>query len=73
MGVMNRLDNRGDGPVAEWDRADGETLDNALRVFAEHRAAGYTMFDISRDDGATMEAFDPAATEIMAVPRMQAG
>ena len=71
MSVINRLDHRGHGPIAEWERGQGEEA--AARVFAEHQAKGYTMFDISRGDGAKLDAFDPAATEILAVPRMQAG
>jgi hypothetical protein len=71
MGVINRLDHRGHGPVAEWDRGQGEEV--AAQVFAEHQAGGYTMFDISKGDGVKLDAFDPAAEEILAVPRMQAG
>lgn len=73
-GVINRLDHRGHGPVAQWAAGDRLSETEAQRIFAEHQGNRFTMFNISDgQDGELMKAFDPAATEILAVPRMQAG
>lgn len=71
-GVMSRLDHRGHGPVARWTE-DKATHVNAAQVFGEHVRNGYTMYDISDNIGHKLDAFDPAATEILATPRMRGG
>jgi hypothetical protein len=71
MGIINRLDHRGHGPVAEWEGESGAAV--AARVFAEHQAKGYTMFKLDGGTGELLRSFDPAAEEILAVPAMQAG
>jgi hypothetical protein len=77
--VMNRLDARGHGPIAQWSD-DAASRSAAASAFAAHQAMGYTMYDISERAltpgevlGRKLEAFDAEATEILAVPRMVAG
>ncbi len=80
MGVLNRLDHRGHGPIAKWSE-DTRSRGKAAAEFAAHIAEGYTMYDISEPPGVTpgkalgrkLDAFDPEAIEILAVPRMIAG
>jgi hypothetical protein len=98
--VMNRLDGRGHGPIAEWDDGDAATITKAAAEFLRHgtpRAQGglgHTMYDISpapqdmefeTEGGQTvfvpkgealgrlLDVFDPAASEILAVPQLVGG
>jgi hypothetical protein len=74
MGVLNRLDSRGHGLVAKWDPKVEADIVKAKTVFDDHQGEGYTMFDISEPaQSRRLESFDPAAKEILAVPRMVAG
>ncbi len=79
--VMNRLDARGHSPIAEWGDADARSQVKAERVFREHIARHYTMYDLTpgrgpagdENLGRKIEAFDPTATEILAAPQLVAG
>ena len=76
--VMNRLDDRGHGPIARWSE-DAASRAEASAEFAKHQALGYTMYDISpavtpgEEIGRKLDAFDAEATEILAVPRIVGG
>ena len=77
MGIMYRLDDRGHGMVEKWGN-DRKSQKRAAKVFAEHKAKGFTMFDISQEGqtgepGVLLKEFNPAAEEILACPRFVAG
>ena len=72
-GRIYKLDRSGHGKVAAWG-ADAESRAAGAKAFADLAAKGFTMFDISTpEDGRKLDAFDPEAVEVIAVPRMQAG
>ena len=73
MGKLYKLDHTGHGEVANWgdDAASRHAGTTAFNLLAER---GFTMFDVTRpQDGKKIDAFDPEADEIIAVPRLQAG
>ena len=81
MAKLRVLSGRGDTTVA-WDgrkagAGDAEALaavQEAERVFAEHRARGATAFRVAPDGPAErLDAFDPAAEQIVVVPRVAGG
>ena len=73
MGVMFKLDASGHGEVAKWG-ADAESRAAGTAAFQALADKGFTMFDITDPmEGKKLEAFDPNATEILAVPRMVGG
>jgi hypothetical protein len=81
MAKLRVLSDRGDTTV-EWDgrkagAGDAEALaavQEAERVFAEHRARGATAFRVAPDRPAErIDTFDPAAEEIVVVPRVAGG
>jgi hypothetical protein len=81
MAKLRVLSARGDTTV-EWDgrqagAGDAEALAalrEAERIFAEHRARGATAFRVAPDGPAErIDAFDPAAEQIVVVPRVAGG
>ena len=73
MGRIYRLDRSGHGEVAAWGE-DAESRLAGAKAFDELASKGFTLFDITnKEEGRVLRAFDPAATEILAVPRMVAG
>lgn len=73
MGIMYKLDRTGHGEVANWG-ADAESRAAGAAAFQELADKGFTMFDITNpQDGKKLDTFDPTASEVIAVPRMQAG
>ena len=73
MGRLYKLDRTGHGEVAAWgDDAESRAAGDA--AFKSLTERGFTMFDVTDpQNGEKLEAFKPEATEIIAVPRMQAG
>jgi hypothetical protein len=73
-GVLFKLDKSGHGEVAKWgeDAESRAAGDAAFKALADK---GFTMFDTSDKlvGKPAMHAFDPEATEIVAVPRLVAG
>ena len=81
MAKMRVLSGRGD-TIVEWDgrkarAGDAEApaaVHEAERIFAEHRARGATAFRVAPDGPAErIDAFDPAAEQIVVVPRVAGG
>jgi hypothetical protein len=74
MGKIYKLDRSGHGEVASWD-ADAESRAAGAAAFDDLVNRGFTMFDTSDKlaSKSPLQAFDPDATEIIAVPRMVAG
>ena len=74
MGKMHKLDATGHGEVAAWgeDAESRAAGDAAFKSLAER---GFTMFDVSDPlvGKPAMRAFNPEATDIIAVPRLVAG
>jgi hypothetical protein len=70
--MMNRLDHRGHGPIAEWSR-DAASRRRAAAEFAQHRARGYRMVDVSDGSGKAMTVFDAEVAEILAIPQLAGG
>ena len=76
MGEINRLDHRGHGPMATWSPNNkveiktAEEVFNKLRLPVAKGGEGNELYDISdpQNPGIHMKTFDPAATEILAVP-----
>ncbi len=74
MSVINRLDGRGHGPVARWSAEHADQVVSAKQVFDKMLEDGYLMTDVSDPkEEVVLKAFDPNATEILAVPRMIGG
>ncbi len=73
-GRLYKLDRSGHGEVAAWGE-DAESRATGEAAFKSLTERGFTMFDISEPTVGkpTMKAFDPEATEIIAVPRLVAG
>lgn len=73
MGVLYKLDRSGHGEVAKWGE-DAESRADGARAFSELAERGFTMFDVTNpQEGRKLDAFDPAAREIIATPRMVGG
>jgi hypothetical protein len=81
MAKLRVLSARGDTTV-EWDgrqagAGDAEALaavQEAERIFAEHRARGATAFRVAPDGPAErIDDFDPTAEQIVVVPRVAGG
>ncbi len=77
MGVISKLDHRGHGLVATWDKADKLSFQAAEATFGDLVEQKNKMFDISDEkpeaEHRELKAFDPNATEILAVPQLQGG
>ncbi len=73
-GKLFKLDSSGHGEVATWG-ADAESRAAGEAAFKSLTERGFAMFDISDPKicKTTMRAFDPEATEIVAVPKLVAG
>ncbi len=74
MGKIFKLDRTGHAPVVEWGD-DAASREAGAEAFKSLIARGFTMFDTSDPlvGKPVMRAFDPEATEIIAVPRLVAG
>lgn len=81
MAKLRILSARGD-TVVEWDErrldtGDPEALSaikEAERIFQEQRGRGATAFKVAPDQPAErIDTFDPAAKEIIMVPRVAGG
>ncbi len=75
MGRLRVLSRSGDNTVV-WDTTPGaeEAVRQAERIFNEHRSAGATAFRVVDDEPAErLDAFDPAAEQIVIVPRLAGG
>ena len=71
MGTIYKLDRTGHGEVATWgDDAASRAVGAA--AFADLAAKGFTMFT-GGTEGRKLEAFDPEATEVIAIPRLVGG
>ena len=77
-----RLLSAGGDRVVEWDSRQAEAGDaealaavrEAERIFAEQRGRGATAFRVSPDRPAErIDQFDPAAEQIVVVPRVAGG
>jgi hypothetical protein len=75
MSALYKLDHTGHGLVAEWEQDDAAAQKVAAGEFDALAAKGFTMFDISDPQVGKppLKAFDPNATEVIAVPRMAGG
>lgn len=72
-GTIHKLDQSGHGTVATW-AADAESRKAGAAAFADLIERGFTLFDITDPlAGRKIQAFDPEAGEIIAVPRMVGG
>ncbi len=73
MGVLYKLDRTGHGEVATWGE-DADSRAAGQKAFADLASKHFTMFDVTNPQaGRKLDAFDPDATEVIAVPRMVAG
>ncbi len=74
MGVIWKLDSSGHGEVVKWGE-DAESRAAGAAAFQALADKGFTMFDTSNPQVGkpAMREFDPAATEVVAVPRLVAG
>ena len=81
MGVLRVLSHHGDDRIV-WDRSAAEQGDldaqaavrEAERIFAEQRMRGATAVKVAPDRPAErIEKFDPAAEEIVMIPRVVGG
>lgn len=74
MGLLRVLCGRGDVKV-EWDTERSEAVHEAERIFRENAARGYAAFKVvDKVESATrIEEFDPAAREIIQIPRIVGG
>lgn len=81
MGMLRVISKRGDDRV-QWNQQDARTgnaeaiaaIREAERIFAEERARGATAFRADTGKPAQrIEQFDPAAEQIILVPRVVGG
>jgi hypothetical protein len=81
MAKLRVLSSTGDS-VVEWDAARAEQGDpealaavrEAERIFEEQRARGATAFVVAPDQPARrVDEFDPAAEQVVMVPRVAGG
>ena len=74
MGLLRVLCGRGDVKV-EWKLDEADAVTEAERIFRENAARGYAAFRV--DDGVAeavrVDEFDPAAKEIIQIPRIVGG
>ncbi|HEX8732835.1 MAG TPA: hypothetical protein VF725_12335 [Ktedonobacterales bacterium] len=81
MGVLRVLSHHGDDryqwnypAVLEGDEAAEEAIREAERIFAEQRAQGSTAVRVAPGKPAErIDSFDPAAQEIVMIPRVVGG
>ena len=81
MGVLRVLSHHGDDryqwnypAVLEGDVAAEEAIREAERIFAEQRAQGSTAVRVAPGKPAErIDSFDPAAQEIVMIPRVVGG
>lgn len=81
MGVLRVLSHHGDDRyqwdypgVLEGDEAAEEAIREAERIFAEQRAQGSTAVRVAPGKPAErIDSFDPAAQEIVMIPRVVGG
>lgn len=73
-GTLFKLDASGHGQVAEWGD-DTESRTAGEVAFKSLASRGFALFDVSDKliGKPAMRAFDPEATEIIAVPQLVAG
>ena len=74
MGMLRILCGRGDVKV-EWDTERAEAVAEAERIFRENAARGYTAFkvEVGVYNATRIDEFDPAAREIIQIPRIVGG
>lgn len=81
MGMLRIMSRRGDDRMT-WDAARAATgnaeaiaaVQEAERIFREHRAKGATAFTLEQGHAPVRtDAFDPTAEQIMLVPRVVGG
>jgi hypothetical protein len=74
MGLLRVLCGRGDVKV-EWDTERAEAVREAERIFRENAARGYAAFKVEDkvENATRIEDFDPAAREIIQIPRIVGG
>jgi hypothetical protein len=81
MGMVRVISKRGDECV-QWNEQDAQagdaealaTIREAERIFAQERARGATSFRVETGKPAErIEQFDPAAEQIILVPRVVGG
>lgn len=74
MGKIYKLDRSGHGEVASWGD-DAESRAAGEAAFKSLVDRGFALFDVSDSQigKPALRAFDPEATEIVAVPRLVAG
>jgi hypothetical protein len=81
MGILRVLSRRGDDRVM-WEARPGETADpealaavaEAERIFHEQKMRGATAFRVEKGQPPVrLDVFDPAAEEIIMVPRVVGG
>ena len=73
-GTLYKLDKTGHGEVATWGD-DAQSREAGAEAFKSLADRGFAMFDVSDKliGKPALRAFDPEATEIVAVPRLVAG
>ena len=74
MGLLRVLCGRGDVKVT-WTVDEREAVAEAERIFRENAARGYAAFktDAGVNEATRIDEFDPAAKEIIQVPRIVGG
>lgn len=75
MHTLYKMDSTGHGTVAEWNPEDTGAVAKGQAAFAELQSKGFTMFRMEDETKAhsRMDTFDPTATKVLAVPRLQGG
>lgn len=74
MGIITKLDRTGHSTLAEWKKDDKIQIRTAEEVFSDLQKTGHALADISDPaESKFITKFDPEATEITAVPQLQAG
>ena len=74
MGLLRVLCGRGDVKV-EWETEKVEAVAEAERIFRDNAARGYAAFKVedSVEGAVRIDEFDPAAKEIIQIPRIVGG
>ncbi len=70
--IVRILDHSGDTKLT-YDPADSDAVGSVERRFALLMERNFVAFDVSRQPGRIITAFDPAATEIIVSPRFAGG
>lgn len=76
MGIITRMDSRGDGTVVEWNASNSESVQKARTSFRALKDAGFAFFSMTADrsQGEPYRGeFDPSVGVLLAVPRMAGG